>query len=316
MESTGNLRLDRQLGRWYPLIDIPQQVAMVEAIPKGVRFLVVPAGRRSGKTERAKRILAKQAMKNGNEKYFAAAPTQDQAKKIFFDDLCMLTLSVTHAKQPRVSPQPIIHLDNGTEIHVIGLDKPQRIEGVAWTGGVIDEIADVKEEAVEANIMPALNTVDPRRADYRAWCIFCGVPDGLNHYYRMADYAGTANDPDWGLFHWESEEILPPDVIEAAKRTMSAKQYAQEYKACHLPETEVMLFGGGSKRVDQICKGDVLCHLRDDGKIVPCTVEDVGETGSKPIVDATLETGEVVSASTQHRFKVYGNQAQSPGKNN
>lgn len=231
METTGNLALDRQLERWYPLKDIDVQVRLVNAIRNGVRFPVVPAGRRSGKTERAKRFLAKQALKNDNEKYFAAAPTQDQAKKIWYDDLCKLTLSVTHKKQPRVSPQPIITLNNGTEIHIIGLDKPQRIEGIGWTGGVIDEIADIKEESIDANIMPALNTVDPRRPDYRAWCWFIGVPDGLNHYYRMAQYAETANDPDWELFHWESEEILPPDVIEAAKRTMSAQQYRQEYKA-------------------------------------------------------------------------------------
>jgi hypothetical protein len=229
--KTGNLQLDRQLERWYPLKDIDQQVDLIKAVPSGIRFPVVPAGRRSGKTERAKRFLAKQAMKNPNEKYFAAAPTQDQAKKIWFDDLCKLTLSVTHKRQPRVSPQPIITLNNGTEIHIIGLDKPQRIEGIAWTGGIIDEIADVKEDSIEANIMPALNTVDPRRPEYRAWCWFIGVPDGLNHYYRMAQYAETSGDPDWGLYHWNSEEILPPDVIESAKRTMSQQQYNQEYCA-------------------------------------------------------------------------------------
>lgn len=223
--------LQRQLDRWYPLKDIDVQVNLSQSVPSGVRFPVVPAGRRSGKTERAKRFVAKQAMTHANEKYFLAAPTQDQAKKIWFDDMCLLTLSHTHPKQPRVSPQPIIHMPNGTEIHIIGLDKPQRIEGINWTGGVIDEIADVKEASIEANIMPALNTVDPRRPDYRAWCWFIGVPDGLNHYYRMAQYAETANDPDWALFHWKSEDILPPDVIEAAKRTMSAKQYQQEYCA-------------------------------------------------------------------------------------
>lgn len=231
MDSTGNLSLDRQLDRWYDLKDIDVQVRLVNAISQGVRFPVVPAGRRSGKTERAKRFLAKQAMKNSNEKYFAAAPTQDQAKKIWYDDMCKLTLSVTHKQQPRVSPQPIITLNNGTEIHIIGLDKPQRIEGIAWTGGIIDEIADVKEESIDANIMPALNTVDPRRPDYRAWCWFIGVPDGLNHYYRMAQYAENSGDPDWALFQWGSEAILPPDIIEAAKRTMSPTQYNQEYNA-------------------------------------------------------------------------------------
>jgi len=218
------------LSRWYKLIDIPEQLLMVSAIPKGARFLVVTAGRRSGKTERAKRFLGKQALKHSNEKYFAAAPTRDQAKKIFWDDLKDLTLSYTHSKAPSESELKIF-LDNGTEVHVIGLDKPQRIEGINWTGGVIDEIADVKEQAMEANIMPALNTVDPRRPDYRAWCIFCGVPDGLNHFYRLAEYAKTSNDPDYVYIHWTSDRILPPDVIENAKRTMSAKQYKQEYQA-------------------------------------------------------------------------------------
>lgn len=226
-----NLLIEKEKARWYELIDIPQQVELRDAVDNGIRFPVVPAGRRSGKTERAKRFLAKQAMKNPNEKYFAAAPTQDQAKKIWFDDLKLLTFSSTHPTQPKVSPQPIIFLPNGTEIHIVGLDKPQRIEGVAWTGGVIDEIADIKPDSLNENIMPALNTVNPIRPDYRAWCWFIGVPDGLNHYYDLAMYAKNAKDPDYGYFHWKSEEILPDDVIEAAKRTMSAKQYNQEYCA-------------------------------------------------------------------------------------
>ena len=160
--------LDRQLARWYELKDIQVQLDLVNAVPNGIRFPVVPAGRRSGKTERAKRFLSKQALSNQNEKYFAAAPTRDQAKKIWWDDLKALTLSVTHDKQPSESELKIF-LPNGTEIHVIGLDRPERIEGINWTGGVIDEIADIKPESMEANIMPALNTVNPTRPDYRAW---------------------------------------------------------------------------------------------------------------------------------------------------
>jgi hypothetical protein len=224
------LILERQKARWYPLIEHPVQLSLMGAVGRGVRFPIVPAGRRSGKTERAKRFLAKQAMENANEKYFAAAPTYNQAKKIWWDDLKMLTLSVLHIRKPSESAL-IIYLPNGTEIHVIGLDQPQRIEGINWTGGVIDEIADIKPEALEANIMPALNTFNPTRPDYRAWCWFIGVPDGLNHYYEMAEYARTSGDPDYELFHWKSEEILPADVIASAKRTMSRKQYNQEYAA-------------------------------------------------------------------------------------
>lgn len=222
--------LKRQMSRWYPLIAHPTQLALDRAVEDGIRFPVVPAGRRSGKTERAKRFLARQAMWYPNEKYFAAAPTVSQAKKIWWDDLKSLTLSCMHPRQPSESELKIF-LPNGTEIHIIGLDQPQRIEGINWTGGVIDEIADVKGSALQENIMPALNTVNPTRPFYRAWCWFIGVPDGLNHYYEMYEYAKTGNDPNYKVFHWKSEEILPPDVIEAAKRTMSKRQYLQEYCA-------------------------------------------------------------------------------------
>ena len=49
-ESTGNLLLDRQLARWYPLKDIQVQLDLVNAVANGIRFPVAPAGRRSGKT--------------------------------------------------------------------------------------------------------------------------------------------------------------------------------------------------------------------------------------------------------------------------
>lgn len=199
-------------------------------MPNGIRFPLVPSGRRSGKTERAKRFIAKQAMKNPNELYFAAAPTHAQAKKIFWDDLKAFTLSSTHPKRPSESELKIF-MPNGSEIHVIGLDKPERIEGINWTGGLIDEIADIKPDSWQAHIYPALNTVNPTRPDYRAWCWLLGVPDGLNHYYDMCQLAETGTDPDYKVFHWKSAEILPVDVIEAAKRTMSTKQYRQEYEA-------------------------------------------------------------------------------------
>ena len=57
------------------------------------------------------------------------------------------------------------------------------------------------------------------------------MPDGLNHYYDMAQYAQSANDPEWGYYHWKSSEILPEDVITSAKRQMSTKQFKQEFEA-------------------------------------------------------------------------------------
>lgn len=227
---TVSVQTQRELKRWYKLIEHPVQRALIEAVGNGVRFPVVPAGRRSGKTERAKRFVAKQAMNNASEKYFIAAPTRDQVKKIYWADMKLLSLSSLHDKAPSET-ELILYLANGTEIHLIGLDRPERIEGILWTGGVIDEIADTKEGAWEANIRPALDTFNPTRPDYKAWCWLIGVPDGLNHYYDMSRYAESSGDPEWALFHWKSSEILPASTIAAAKRQMSEKQFKQEYEA-------------------------------------------------------------------------------------
>jgi len=146
--QTGNFALDRQLSRWYELKNHPVQLSLIKSVSEGLRFPLVPAGRRSGKTERFKRFLVKQANRTPGI-YFSAAPTHDQAKKIFWDDLKAFSLSVTHNRQPSESNR-IIYLNNGSEIHVIGLDKPQRIEGIPWTGGGIDEFADLKADAWQA----------------------------------------------------------------------------------------------------------------------------------------------------------------------
>lgn len=227
---TSTMLLAKEENRWYPLKDHPVQIALVNAVNSGIRFPVVPAGRRSGKTERFKRFLVKEAMRNPGESYFAGAPTRDQAKRIFWNDLKTLSFSRHFPNKPSETDLKIF-FPNGSTISVLGLDEPARIEGSAWTGGGIDEYGNIKEGAWEENIMPALDTVDPRRPEYRAWCWLFGVPEGMNHYYYRCDYALTANDPLWKVFHWKSSEILPSDVIEAAKRVLSPRQFRQEYEA-------------------------------------------------------------------------------------
>jgi hypothetical protein len=227
--KTGNAALDRQLERWYPLNDHNVQLELVAAVGNGIRFPLVPAGRRSGKTERFKRFLVKYAM-NYVGLYYAAAPTYTQVKKIFWKDLKDFSLSMTHNRSPSES-ELIIYLPNGSEIHLIGLDKPERFEGIPWVGGGIDEFADIKTEAWQYNIFPALNTVDPRRPDYRAWSWLLGVPSGLNHYYDLCQQAEMEKDSEFKVYHWKSAEILPPDVIESARKALSKKQFKQEFEA-------------------------------------------------------------------------------------
>jgi hypothetical protein len=199
-------------------------------ITDDVRFKVVPAGRRSGKTEHAKRFVVREALKTPMP-YFVAAPTRDQVKRIYWSDLKRLSFSSLFGERAVSESDLIIRFPNGSTISLIGLDQPQRMEGVLWGGGIIDEIADVKDGAWQENISPALDTYNPQMPEYRPWCWLIGVPDGLNHYYDLAEYARTSNDKDWKLYTWKSSDILPADVIEAAKRRLSTKQFKQEYEA-------------------------------------------------------------------------------------
>ena len=77
----------RCMQRWYDLIDHPEQLRLINS---SSRFKVVPAGRRSGKTERFKRFMAKTMMANPGEPYFIAAPTRNQVKKIYWEDMKLL----------------------------------------------------------------------------------------------------------------------------------------------------------------------------------------------------------------------------------
>ena len=226
MSDTVNVYYENDLARWYPLIEHPVQRALVD---DDVRFKVVPAGRRSGKTERAKRFVVKKAMTEQGS-YFVAAPTRDQVKRIYWNDLKKLSFTSILPDKPSET-ELIIYFPNGSSISLIGLDQPQRMEGVLWSGGIIDEIADVKENAWFENISPALDTFNPTKPNDRAWCWLIGVPDGLNHYYEMAEYARTSGDKDWKLYSWKSSDILPADTIESARRRMSPMQFRQEYEA-------------------------------------------------------------------------------------
>lgn len=51
----------------------------------------------------------------------------------------------------------LIRLVNGASVYVIGMDKPERIEGMSWNGGILDEYANMKPGAWPENVRPALS---------------------------------------------------------------------------------------------------------------------------------------------------------------
>ena len=203
--------------RWTPMEPHPVQLAFYDST---AQFNIVPAGRRSGKTEYAKRRQVRRAVSEFDLKLYATAPTHAQAKRIFWDDMKAL---VPDEFKVRVHETELkITLITGTTITVLGLDKPERMDGITPVDGIIvDEIANCKPKTWTEHILPALCTkMRPGIAD------LIGVPEGRNFYYNLWREAET--NPHWARFHWKSAEILAPEIIEMLRGQMDEQTFRQE----------------------------------------------------------------------------------------
>lgn len=240
METVRDMMIEENLtDRWTPMRPHYEQARLVNSF---ARFRVVPAGRRSGKTEIVgKRQVVQRALcshlkgtpwysRFPDPRYGVCAPTRDQAKKIYWSDLKRLVPKWALARSPNES-QLIIYLINGAELHVLGMDKPERVEGIPWDRFVLDEIGNMKAKTWPECCRPAL-------ADRKGGADFIGVPEGRNHYYDL--YKGAQNKnaealsdgtlPRWDTFWWKSADILDAEEIADAKADTDPLTYEQEYE--------------------------------------------------------------------------------------
>ena len=227
--------------RWYPLRDHAEQDRLIHS---PARFNLVAAGRASGKTEISKRkivqALAKHIPDCPKPLYFVAAPTHDQARRVWWEDLLALTPPGWIAKVSESDSS--IHTIFGSTLYLTGLDKPHRLEGNQYCGGVVDESCDIRPGAVARSIRPALST-------YRGWLDRIGVPKrygvGAAEFRTAWENAKRCIAPDSDAFWWPSSSVLTAEETEAAKIELSAEDYEEQYGAKWI-DTSGVLFSGFS----------------------------------------------------------------------
>ena len=208
--------------RLWTMIDNPEGLRFTNS---SMRYEVVAAGRRSGKTERAKRKFLKRILFGSDfmePRYIAAAPTQKQAINIFWNDFLAMIPPQFMRKKPNIS-KSTIYLINGADIVVAGLDQPARIEGAPTDGLLFDETDDIKRSAWEEH-------VEPMFIDRDAWAIYTGVPNGLAYLYEISKNSLKFPD-EWDFFTWKSAEVLDPNKIKKFKDRMDPRSFAQEFEA-------------------------------------------------------------------------------------
>lgn len=245
--------------------------------------------------------IIKWAANRRKQKIWYVAPTYRMAKSIMWDDLLEAIPKQWIVKINETLMT--IRLKNGSIVECKGADKPDTLRGVGLHFVVLDEFQDMKIDTWVKVISPTLATTNGE-------CLFIGTPKSFNQLYEVYE---KGQRPDYRQKKlWESWQFptitspfIPLEEIETQRRNLDEKSFKQEFEACHLSDTAVMMWSGKLKRIADVKPGDVVCHLREDGVVEPCDVLRVGETGSKSIVDVVLETGEVISASAHHKFKIH-----------
>jgi hypothetical protein len=218
---------------WFPLRKHREQSRLWRT---SARFVTCAAGRRSGKTELAKRRLVRWLQINRRNdrlyRYAFLAPTRPQGKQIAWRHLKRLVPEHWLAGRPYEGDLMMrcIFKDYETghvhesELWVIGMDRPQRFEGSPWDGVVEDEASDQRED-IHLAIRPAL-------ADTGGWWWKIGVPKrkgtGARGFRKQCQFAESGIDPVYANFTWPCWDILPSSEVEQLKKDLDPKDFAEQ----------------------------------------------------------------------------------------
>ena len=190
------------------------------------RFVAVRAGRGSGKTELARRRVVRflpVQKRWADPMYFYALPTYKQARRVAWRAIKRLVPKAWLLGPPNESDMRIDTIF-GSSLYVVGMDKPERLEGNQWDGGVVDESADQKPKSFDLSILPALSWRN-------GWCWRIGVPKrhGVGAHDFNDFYDSLA--PGISAFTWSSEDILSPEQLAWAREHMDPIDYDEQYRA-------------------------------------------------------------------------------------
>lgn len=186
------------------------------------RFKLLCSGRRFGKTYLCiTRLICWALEKPGSLNWYVTANYR-MAKQIAWRQLKNMASNDLVVK--RNESDLSIEFINGSIVALRGADNEDSLRGVSLSSLVIDEAAYVKQTAWEMVLRPALSDQGGP-----AW--FITTPAGLNWFHDLWEQAHTQND--WQTFSYTTVEggNVPPEEVEAARRTLDERTFRQEYLA-------------------------------------------------------------------------------------
>lgn len=188
------------------------------------RFRVVVAGRRFGKTHLAIRELCYHARLPEREVWYCS-PTYRQSKQIVWRKLKHKLQDLRWIKRVNESELTII-LKNGSTIALKGADNADSLRGVGLDFLVMDEFADIDEEAWYEVLRPTL-------ADKLGKALFIGTPKGIGNWAHDLYSMPVENPEAWSSYQFTTIDggNVKAEEIEAAKRDLDERTFRQEFLA-------------------------------------------------------------------------------------
>lgn len=204
------------------------------------RFRVAICGRRFGKTHLAIRELAKYS-RQPDQRVWYIAPTYRMAKQIVWKKLKKKLLGLNWIK--KVNEQDLtLELVNGSEISLRGADNYDSLRGVGLNFVVLDEFADIDEEAWKEVIRPTL-------ADTQGHALFLGTPKGMNWAKELFDNPATKKN--WVSFQFTTLDggNVPEDEVEQAKVDLDERTFRQEFLATFENFSGIIAYAFGTHNI-------------------------------------------------------------------
>lgn len=232
------------------------------------RFNVLVAHRRFGKTVCCVNELVHGALscQLKDPRYAYVAPLRNQAKDVAWEYIKSYTRAIPGYEANESELR--VDLPGGRRIRLYGADNPDQLRGLYLDGVVFDEFAQMQPRIWSEVVRPAL-------VDRGGWAIFIGTPMGRNAFCELYEAALTDASGDWHAMMFKASEtgIVPAAELEAAKRSMTEDQFAQEFECSF----EAAIAGAYYGRMMTQAEADGrICKLPWEPKLPVTTAWDLG----------------------------------------
>lgn len=242
--------------------------------PKTLRFAIIVAHRRAGKTVASLQRLYLDAVNPEglpNRRYIYVAPLRVQAKYVAWDYLKGFARQTPGCEINESELR--VDFKNGSRIQLFGADNPDSARGGYLDGVVLDEYAQMDPRMWSEVIRPMLS-------DRKGWAQFIGTPQGKNSFYELWEKAASRQTWMRMMLPASLTKVVPQPELDAALEEMGEDAYSQEYECSWTAAIKGAFWG---KIMEKLERNGHMLPLDYDPQFPVTTTWDLGVTDAQAI---------------------------------